>query len=126
MKTILVIDDESAIARIIALALDRYGYNVDTARNGAEGIAKFDSEKYDLVITDIRMPGVDGNAVFYHIRNSFRKTTPVIGISATPWLSDMGKFDAFLPKPFSLKVLTDSVKDLITHRRVLLKKSRII
>lgn len=112
MRNILVIDDEKAIADVLFQALNRFGFNVDTAENGTEGIVKFDQDTFDLVITDICMSGVDGNGVVRHIRNSHRKTTPVIGISGTPWLLEEAEFDAVLPKPFSLKALADTVKGL--------------
>ena len=112
MQNILVIDDEKVITNLLSQALNKCGFNVDTAENGKEGIVKFDNDTFDLVITDICMAGVDGNGVARHIRNSLRKTTPIIGISGTPWLLEEGDFDAVLPKPFSLKTLADTVKGL--------------
>jgi len=112
MHNVLVIDDEKAISDILSQALNRFGFNVDTAENGAEGILKFDSDAFDLVITDICMSGLDGNGVARYIRNSRRKATPIIGISGTPWLLEEGEFDAVLPKPFSIKALADTVKGL--------------
>ena len=67
MQNILVIDDEKAISEVLSQALNRFGFHVDTAENGAEGIVKFDKEVFDLVITDVRMAGIDGNDVVRHI-----------------------------------------------------------
>lgn len=113
MRNILVIDDEEVLSRTLSRALNRIGFNVDTAKDGTEGIVKFNNEIFDLVMTDIRMPGADGIDVVRHIRDSLRKTTPVVGISGTPWLLEKGEFDVVLPKPFSLKALTDTVRSLI-------------
>ena len=113
MRNILVIDDEEVLSRALSRALNQIGFNVDTAKDGTEGIVKFNNEIFDLVITDIRMPGADGIDVVRHIRGSLRKTTPVVGISGTPWLLEKGEFDVVLPKPFSLKTLTDTVRSLI-------------
>lgn len=114
MCTILVIDDEKGILRVIEEALTKFGHEVEIAADGSEGIRKFDDGSYDVVITDLRMPGIDGKGVVKHIRNSRRNSVPVIGISGTPWLiQDMG-FDAVLPKPFPLQELVDSVKKLST------------
>jgi two-component system response regulator VanR len=110
MSTILVIDDEKGILQIIYQALTRFGHNVETAGNGQEGIEKFDDGNFDIVITDIRMPGVDGNGVVKHIRNSNRQSIPVIAISGTPWQSEDQNFDMVLPKPFPLKKLVDSIR----------------
>lgn len=112
MQNVLVIDDERAISDVLSQALNRFGFRVDTAANGMEGIVKFDQDAFDLVITDICMSGVDGNSVARHIRSSLRKATPIIGMSGTPWLLEDSEFDAVLPKPFSLAVLADTVKGL--------------
>jgi CheY-like chemotaxis protein len=110
MSTILVIDDEKGILQLIRQALTRFGHNVETAVNGQEGIEKFDDGDFDIVITDIRMPGVDGNGVVRHIRNSKRQSIPVIAISGTPWQLEANTFDMVLPKPFPLKKLVDSIR----------------
>ena len=112
MCTILVIDDEKGILRVIEEALTKFGHNVEIAADGCEGIQKFDDGSYDMVITDLRMPGIDGKGVVKHIRSSQKSSIPVIGISGTPWLiQDLG-FDAVLPKPFPLQDLVESVKKL--------------
>jgi len=112
MRDILVIDDEKSIVLIIATALTKSGFNVEKATNGLEGIKKFDEGYFDLVITDLRMPGLDGNGVVRHIRNSERQSTPVVSISATPWHLQSDDFDAFILKPFSIKTLIDTVNEL--------------
>jgi len=110
MSTILVIDDEKGILQIIYQALTRFGHNVETAGDGQEGIEKFDDGNFDIVITDIRMPGLDGNGVVKHIRSSNRQFIPVIAISGTPWQLEDKNFDMVLPKPFPLKKLVDSIR----------------
>ena len=112
MCTILVIDDEKGITRIIQEVLTRTGHKVETAANGREGIQKFDTGHFDMVITDVRMPGIDGRGVLQHIRKSARQTIPIIGISGTPWLLKEAEFDLILPKPFPLKELVNSVNNL--------------
>lgn len=112
MENILVIDDEEGILNLLSQALIRFGFKVDTAGNGLEGTSKFDQDAYDLVITDICMSGLDGDGVVRHIRNSHRKSIPIIGISGTPWLLQQSNFDAVLPKPFSIKVLIETIQSL--------------
>ena len=114
MSTILVIDDEKGILQIIYQVLTRSGHNVETAEDGQEGIEKFDGGNFDIVITDIRMPGLDGNGVVKHIRNSNRQSIPVIAISGTPWQLEDTNFDMVLPKPFPLKKLVDSIRSFGT------------
>jgi CheY-like chemotaxis protein len=112
MSTILVIDDEKGILQLMHQALTKYGYNVETADDGQEGIRKFDDGCFDIVITDIRMPVIDGNGVVAHIRQSKKQSIPVIAISGTPWLLDADNFDRVLPKPFLLKQLIESIRSL--------------
>ncbi|RJQ49680.1 MAG: response regulator, partial [Desulfobacteraceae bacterium] len=100
MGSVLVIDDEKMILNIIETALTAFGYTVEVAADGGEGIRKFDEGFYDLVITDLIMPNVDGNGVIDHIRSSSKKKTPIIGISGTPWLLQDLDVDRILTKPF--------------------------
>jgi DNA-binding response OmpR family regulator len=112
MGTILIIEDEKGILELIQEVLTLFGHNVDTASNGQEGIQKFDNKSFDLVITDVRMPGTSGHTVVQHIRNSSKKGTPIIGMSGTPWLLQNQDFDMVLQKPFPLQTLIDSLKRL--------------
>jgi len=113
MSTVLVIDDEIGILQIIRQALTKFGHNVETAADGQEGIRKFDDGSFDIVITDIRMPGIDGNGVVKHIRNSEKQFIPVIAISGTPWLMESNAFDMVLAKPFTLEKLVESIGSLV-------------
>ena len=112
MSTILVIDDEKGILQLMHQALTKYGYNVETADDGQEGIRKFDDGCFDIVITDICMPVIDGNGVVAHIRKSEKQSVPVIAIYGTPWLLEAGNFDMVLQKPFPLKQLIEFIRSL--------------
>ena len=112
MGSILVIDDEKMILNVIESALKEFGYRVEIAEDGEEGIRKFDSDVFDIVITDMIMPNLDGNCVVDHIRNSKRRWTPIIGISGTPWIIEKNDVDEILTKPFPLKILLDTVENL--------------
>jgi len=112
MYRILVIDDEKTILSAIKIALSRAGFEVEIASDGQEGIQKFSSGRFDLVITDLRMPGLDGHDVVDHIHNSDYSSTPIIGISATPWLFKNIRFDAVLTKPFYFEDLINSIRHI--------------
>jgi DNA-binding response OmpR family regulator len=109
---ILVIDDEEQILEIVKQILLRFDYRVEVASDGWEGINKFDNGCFDLVITDLAMPKIDGNDVLRHIRASNKPNTPVIGFSGTPWLLESGTYDSIFPKPFPVKELVNTVRDL--------------
>jgi CheY-like chemotaxis protein len=111
MLNILLVDDESVVSEVLKEILVMLGHHVETAPDGQEGLFMFDSRTYDLVITDILMPGVDGHGVARHIRSSERPYTPVIGISGTPWLLEGAIFDSVISKPFTVKALTNAIDD---------------
>ena len=113
MCSILVIDDEKGLLSVLREVLTNSGHRVEIAEDGVEGVQKFDGGRFDIVITDMRMPGLDGEGVVRHIRRSPHKSIPVIGISGTPWLLKDNGFDFILPKPFPLQELIDSVSRLI-------------
>ena len=108
MLKALVIDDERLILDMVEGVLIRFGFSVETASDGKEGIKKFDNGNFDLVITDICMPETDGNGVARHIRISDKQYVPIIGISGTPWLAQSDDFDTIIQKPLSIKTLVDS------------------
>jgi len=112
MYHILVIDDEKAILNVVQTALSRAGFKVDIALDGQKGLQKFDNGQFDLVITDILMPGINGRDIVKHIRNSHRPYIPIIGFSGTPWLFEKNQFNAVFTKPFLLKELVSSVQHL--------------
>jgi len=112
MHRILVIDDEQAILDVVKIALTRAGFGVETAADGHKGIQKFDEGHFDVVITDMLMPGANGHSVVQHIRNSDRSSTPIIGFSGTPWFLNTSDFDVVFTKPFPLKDLVDATQDL--------------
>lgn len=114
MKRVLIIDDEVPICRMLIYALSRNGIDADMATNGFDGLRKFNQEHFDIVITDMLMPGLDGNGIAREIRNSNKPNTPIIGISGTPWLLDNNEFDEVIEKPMSIYSLMDAITNLIT------------
>lgn len=69
MNKLLLIDDEPDILRVLSRSLKADGYAVVCAQNGTEGITAFEREKPDIVITDIKMPGMDGIEVLKKVKN---------------------------------------------------------
>jgi len=115
MYNVLVIDDEKMISDMLQQALTQFGYSVETAPSGKEGLQMYENGNFHLVITDIRMPDIDGHNVVQHIRNSDRPNTPIIGMSGTPWLLDGNGFDYTLPKPFDIYTLINVANELTSN-----------
>lgn len=78
MRTILVIDDERPTLRMFELYLGAYGYPVLTAASGEEGLAVFEAKHPPIVLTDIKMPGMDGLAVLRAIKEASPGTEVVV------------------------------------------------
>ena len=81
MGSVLIIDDEQSILQVFDYALSRCGFKVETAVDGREGLQKFLSGRFDLVVTDVLLQGMDGRDILKSIRCSERRQTPVIGMS---------------------------------------------
>ncbi len=113
MYNVLVIDDDTMVSDMLQMALTRFGFSVESAAGGKEGLQMYENGDFHLVITDIRMPNIDGHDIVRYIRNSDRPRTPIIGISGTPWLLDGDGFDYTLSKPFSIQTLIN-VADALT------------
>jgi len=112
---VLIIDDETAILKMVSKVLSRKGYCVEIAENGEEGINKIESNDYNLILTDIKMPGISGEQVADTLKNIKDRRTPIVGMSGTPWLLDEDIFDAVISKPCAsdelLKVINQIVKN---------------
>ena len=113
MQHLLIIDDEEVIINLLHYYFSQLGYSVITAKDGSEGIDLFNaSPNFDLVITDINMPGIDGNAVAKSIRLSQRTKVPIVGLSGYNDKADGELFNFMLAKPFNLKELTTVVNTI--------------
>lgn len=111
MCRVLIIDDEEAVRSVLQEAFSLSGIDADAAADGSDGIEKFHQGKFDIVITDLAMPGMNGNSVARKIRNSDRPNTLIIGISGMAWRFDDHLFDLIFEKPMSISSLVDAVKD---------------
>ncbi len=118
MKRILVIDDEELILNFLRDLLVEEGFEVLTARNGEEGLALFDTNPADLVITDIIMPVKDGLDTILELKKKAPEL-PVIAISAggnipkERYLAVAGymKNTKTLAKPFTRDQIISAVKE---------------
>jgi CheY-like chemotaxis protein len=107
-KTILVIDDDDLIRRLVTHYLTQDDYTVITAPDGLTGLEKYEADRPDLVVVDIAMPGMSGFEVTKHIRaveqREARPHTPIIILTAYArsfFLSTGGEagVDSYLTKP---------------------------
>ena len=93
---ILIIDDEPIALSNMSHVLEREGYLVTACENGESGLAAMQSTEFDIVLTDLRMPGIDGMDVLRYIRES-TPDVPVIMITGTSGLSRLTDFRMSIP-----------------------------
>jgi len=142
MHSILIIDDDEAVREGLNVFLTGRGYRIITAANGEEGIAQFGLCKPDIVITDLKMPLLNGFQVLDKILNSGRQI-PVIILSAFDDMHsiikamELGAYD-YVEKPFSnnhlinviekaveTKILSDKLDETVNDLKYVNNKDRV-
>jgi DNA-binding response OmpR family regulator len=118
MSNILVVDDEKSIQAALALALSDDGHNVFTAQNGEEALSLLANTRYDLVLTDLRMPKMDGLQLIQTIRKNWGENIPVLVITAYANTETAAKAihegaKDLIIKPFELPIVRAAVKGIL-------------
>lgn len=122
-KKILVIDDEELIIKSLEKLLEKSGFDVYVAKNGRDAIVMAEEEEFDLIIADIRMPGINGVDTVTSILEKGRfKNKPIIFITG---YADAGierkasllKPAAYIYKPFDLTELVGRVTSALKEKK---------
>jgi two-component system, OmpR family, response regulator len=115
-STILLVDDEDAVQKLLAYPLERDGFRVVQARDGEEALAQFAAEQVDLVVLDVMLPKLDGLEVCKRLRAS--STVPIIMLTARD--DELDKVlglelgaDDYITKPFSIREFRSRVRALL-------------
>ena len=119
-STILLVDDEDAVQKLLAYPLEREGFRVIQARDGQEALARFADERIDLVVLDIMLPKLDGLEVCRRLRA--QSTVPIIMLTARD--DELDKVlglelgaDDYITKPFSIREFRSRVRALLRRAR---------
>ncbi|TML57862.1 MAG: response regulator transcription factor [Actinobacteria bacterium] len=120
-STILLVDDEESIQKLLAYPLEREGYRVLQARDGQEALTRFASEHVDLVVLDIMLPKLDGLEVCKRLRAE--SEVPIIMLTARD--DELDKVlglelgaDDYITKPFSIREFRSRVRALLRRASV--------
>ena len=115
-STILLVDDEEAVRRVLSFPLERDGYTVVQAADGEEALVRFDDQPVDLVVLDIMLPKLDGLEVCKQLRS--RSSVPIIMLTARD--DELDKVvgleigaDDYITKPFSIREFRSRVRALL-------------
>ena len=124
-STILLVDDEEAVRKVLTFPLERDGYIVVQAADGEEALARFGDQPVDLVVLDIMLPKLDGLEVCKQLRS--RSSVPIIMLTARD--DELDKVvglelgaDDYITKPFSIREFRSRVRALL--RRAALPRER--
>jgi len=117
---LLIVDDETRFLNAIAQRLTKRGFDVRTAENGETAIGLARSEKFDIALLDLRMPGMDGGEVLRVLKEEHRFLEAIIltghgSLESAVELTKLGAF-SYLPKPYELEKLIEVLKEAYQAR----------
>jgi DNA-binding response OmpR family regulator len=126
---ILVVDDDPDILDAVTMILESQGYEVVTAENGLQGLAKIEAEEPDLMILDLLMPKMDGFALFKELQDPKwlkYKDMPILILSSVREEASRRRYELetgvelemadYIEKPFSPDVLLKRVEEIISRK----------
>jgi len=126
-RRILVVDDEPGIRQSLSGALEDDGYSVEAVENGEACLEALGRAEFELVLLDIRLPGMDGMEVLSRVQEIPFAERPLVvmisghaNIEGAVKATKLGAFD-FLEKPLSLEKISVAVKNALDHRRLALE-----
>lgn len=119
LKEILVVDDEAGIRFLLADALSDVGFKVTLARDGQESLEKMENRRFDLLVTDIEMPRVDGIELLRRMKKDGRQEKVIVmtGKSGETGLVEAEVQPVFtrLRKPFPMRMFLEVVTSALTR-----------
>jgi DNA-binding response OmpR family regulator len=120
--TVLLVDDEETVQKVLTYPLEREGYRVVQARDGEEALERYRAEPVDLVVLDLMLPRLDGLAVCRRLREA-RSAVPIIMLTARGDEGDkvlgleLGA-DDYITKPFSIREFMSRVRALLRRAQL--------
>ncbi len=112
--TALIVEDNPSLRSVLALLLEGDGWSVLEARDGREGLALAQRSHPDIIITDLRLPGLTGVSLARALRNGDKGVVPLVGITSDPEGAEAarktGLFREVLDKPFRPALFLEAVR----------------
>ncbi|UCE66268.1 MAG: sigma-54-dependent Fis family transcriptional regulator [Candidatus Zixiibacteriota bacterium] len=122
MVSVLVVEDKSAMQEMLSATLTGEGYEVDIAGNGKDAISRARNKRYDLILTDLKLPGADGLEVLSEVKEIDPETSVIVmtaygTVENAVEAMKIGAFD-FITKPFDTDRLSLLIKRALENRRL--------
>ena len=126
MFKILIVEDDKELSLLFQKVLEKSGYQVKSASDGAQALEVLDREYIDLIISDIMMPVMDGYELVSELRSAGYQI-PVLMITAKSSFDDMRQgflsgSDAYLTKPFEIEMLMEIIRNRLKNRESIKKR----
>lgn len=121
--SVLVIEDDEVFKQFLKKFLKEKGMNVSLASNGLEGLAKIEKQHFDLIITDLKMPKMNGMDFLKELKNKKGNDAAVIVLTAYGEMDnyvqaiDWGVYE-FLHKPVDVEVLSEIIEKAVSERNI--------
>jgi DNA-binding response OmpR family regulator len=115
MTRVLVVDDEPNIRQVLVYVLEDEGYRVEEAQDGEAALELIRRQHPDVIILDMKMPGMDGWQFVRRYRELYDHQAPIIVLTAAQDAAKRGadvSADSYVPKPFDLDVLIERVSSI--------------
>ncbi|KAF2082305.1 GAF domain-containing hybrid sensor histidine kinase/response regulator [Flavobacterium sharifuzzamanii] len=127
---ILLCEDNVLNQKLAKSVINNFGFDLDIAQNGEEGIELLSQKKYDLVLMDLQMPVKDGYQTTEYIRNEMNSNIPIIAMTAHSLVGEQERcykvgMNAYVPKPFKQAILLKAIKTVMSldndthHKRII-------
>ena len=127
---ILLCEDNVLNQKLAKSVINNFGFDLDIAQNGEEGIELLSQNEYDLVLMDLQMPVKDGYQTTEYIRNEMNSAIPIIAMTAHSLVGEQERcykvgMNAYVPKPFKQSVLLKAIKTVMSpdadahHKRII-------
>ncbi len=123
MLKILIAEDDRELRKLFAHVLLKNGYSIREVSNGKDALAAIDEEYFDLIISDIMMPLMDGYELVSHLRSS-GNNTPILMITAKDAFDDMRR--GFLSGTDDYMIKPVNVNEMVLRVKALLRRARMI
>lgn len=110
---VLILDDDEILRDLLQALLTAEGFHVTLAASGNAALRLLGGESFDLVLTDLHMPGLEGAELARQLRRAIPEESLLVGMSSTEPEKDLDLLlDSFLLKPFDIQLLRDAISTL--------------